>query len=107
MLAREALAGLAETQQLPVENLLTPDHLRRTLWVPPETREPASLASEIGVQLRSHGAREWQIDLVTPVLVAAVMTADETPEIGTPRDDEGNDYGDGEDSTLSNGESTV
>ena len=107
MLAREALAGLAETQQLPVENLLTPDHLRRTLWVPPETREPASLASEIGVQLRSHGAREWQIDLVTPVLVAAVMTADETPEIGTLRDDEGNDYGDGEDSTLSNGDSTV
>ena len=25
---------------LPVENLLTPDYLRRLMWAPPETREP-------------------------------------------------------------------
>ena len=43
-LAREALGELAEQQGLPVENVLTPDYLRRVLWTPPATRDPKALA---------------------------------------------------------------
>lgn len=75
-LAREALTGRAEELVLPVENLLTPDYLRRTLWTPPATREPAALLTAVGDQLAGYGARPWQIELAAPVLVDAILTAD-------------------------------
>ena len=42
--ARAAVAELGERVSVPVENLLTPDHLRRVLWTPPATRDPEQLA---------------------------------------------------------------
>lgn len=75
-LAREAMTALAEKHGLPVENVLTPDYLRRTLWTPPRTRDPESLEAEVAEQLRGYGARPWQIELATPVLVAAILDAD-------------------------------
>jgi ribonuclease D len=79
-LARDALAGLAEEHDLPVENLLTPDYLRRTLWTPPRSRDAATLAPAVADQLRALGARPWQVELVTPALVAAILGAEEPPE---------------------------
>ncbi|KQZ67207.1 MULTISPECIES: HRDC domain-containing protein [unclassified Nocardioides] len=85
--ARAGMATLAETNNLPVENLLTPDTLRRVLWTPPGTREPAALAQAVQEQLAGHGARPWQIGLVEPVLTAAILAADEEPEdADTPTD---------------------
>ena len=43
-LARAAVSALAEQHNLPAENLLTPDHLRRVMWEPPSTREPGRAA---------------------------------------------------------------
>jgi ribonuclease D len=84
VLAREALIALAEERNLPVENVLTPDYLRRTLWTPPRTREPAALADAVAEQLGGYGARQWQIDLAGPVLVDAILTADVEPEVVVP-----------------------
>jgi ribonuclease D len=64
---------------MPVENLLTPDYLRRTLWTPPRTREPGTLLDEIAAQLAAYGARSWQIGLAAPVLTSAVLEADAAP----------------------------
>lgn len=75
-LAREAMAALAEQHHLPVENLLTPDYLRRTLWAPPRSREESTLAPAVADQLRALGAREWQVELTGPVLVDAILTAE-------------------------------
>ena len=50
-LARVALGELAEEQGLPVENLLTPDYLRRVLWTPPATRDPEALAAAVAAAL--------------------------------------------------------
>jgi ribonuclease D len=75
-LAREAMAALAERLDVPVENLLTPDYLRRVLWQPPTTREPADLAAAVGVQLSGLGARPWQVELTEPVITAAVLEAE-------------------------------
>ena len=79
-LARAAVTKLAEELQVPVENLLTPDHLRRTLWTPPSPREPEPLTEAVRQQLAGYGARPWQVDIVTPVLVSAIVSADEEPE---------------------------
>ncbi|MBA2955979.1 ribonuclease D [Nocardioides sp. MAH-18] len=86
VLAREAITALAEELVLPVENLLTPDYLRRTLWTPPSTREPARLLAAVGEQLAGYGARPWQIELTAPVLTDAILTADAEPVVAEPVD---------------------
>ena len=74
--AREAMLNLAEVHHLPVENLLTPDYLRRLMWTPPETREPAALAEAVRAQLAAYGARPWQAELITGALVGAILGAE-------------------------------
>ena len=78
-IARDAIAALAEEHNLPVENLLTPDYLRRTLWTPPRSRDAATLAPAVAEQLAGYGARPWQIELTTPVLVDAIIAAEVEP----------------------------
>lgn len=64
--ARTAMAALAEDQHMPVENLLTPEVVRRLCWQPPADGDvPAALAAM--------GARGWQIDLAAPALTAALQ----------------------------------
>ncbi|MCH1867635.1 ribonuclease D [Nocardioides sp. CFH 31398] len=75
-LARAELAGLAEAHAVPTENLMTPDLVRRVLWEPPATRDPEQLAVEVDAALRRLGARAWQVELVAPVLVRAVLAAE-------------------------------
>jgi len=77
--AREALSALAEELHLPVENLLTPDYLRRPLWSPPASRDPEKLAPAVAERLKEYGARDWQIALAVPVLVDAIIDADTAP----------------------------
>jgi ribonuclease D len=69
-LARDGMNRLSEEHQVPAENLLTPDTVRRVMW------EPAGAdLSAIGDQLRELGAREWQIELTAPMLLDAVDSA--------------------------------
>jgi ribonuclease D len=79
-LAREGMAALAEEYRLPVENLLTPDSLRRVLWTPPATRDPGELLEAVVDQLRNYSARGWQIALVAPLIVRAILDADSYSE---------------------------
>ena len=85
-LAREEITALAAANSIPVENLLTPDFLRRVLWTPPETRDPEALAAEVAAMLTGFGARQWQVELTGPVLVAAILGADEAAEAASRRD---------------------
>jgi ribonuclease D len=64
--ARAQLAMTAEKLGLPVENLMTPDTIRRVLWTPPQS---ADLLRQV---LSDHNARPWQIDIVFPVLETAI-----------------------------------
>jgi ribonuclease D len=70
-LAREGLAALSEEHTIPVENLLVPDYVRRLLWAPPGDGDAAAVAA----RLTEYGARPWQVELVGPVLVAAIAEA--------------------------------
>jgi ribonuclease D len=73
--ARADLKALAEQHGLPVENLLTPDYVRRVLWEPPTADDPAALPELVAARLTSLGARPWQVELATPVLVEAISSA--------------------------------
>ena len=57
--ARAAVGTVAVAHGLPVENLLTPETLRRAAWSPPDKLTAESLAAAF----RERGAREWQIRL--------------------------------------------
>ena len=69
-LARDGMNRLSEEHQVPAENLLTPDTVRRVMWAP-----AGSDLAAIGDQLRELGAREWQIELTAPMLLDAVVSA--------------------------------
>jgi ribonuclease D len=72
--ARSGLAALAKDLNLPVENLLTPDFVRRLLWEPP-TVEERELPEAVVERLRGLGARPWQVELTAEVLTRAIVTA--------------------------------
>ncbi|MEU1166518.1 ribonuclease D [Streptomyces sp. NPDC005921] len=66
--ARAAVSALAEQLTMPQENLITPDTVRRLCWEPPKTVD----AESVGAALVGYGARPWQVEQVTPVLVTAL-----------------------------------
>ncbi|MEV7124470.1 ribonuclease D [Streptomyces sp. NPDC093260] len=66
--ARAAVTALAERLNMPQENLVSPDTVRRLCWEPPKPADTDSVAAA----LAALGARPWQIDQVTPPLVKAL-----------------------------------
>ena len=74
--ARPELARLADELNLPPENLLTPETLRRVAWSPPEPVTPESVAAA----LEGHGARRWQVEAVADSLADAFVRAAQAPD---------------------------
>ena len=64
---REALTAFAAERAIPVENVLSPEPLRRVIWSPPEDLSAAGFATA----LQALGARRWQTDIVAPMVAAA------------------------------------
>ncbi len=71
--ARTALTEISTTNNLPLENLLTPDILRQICFAPPE---PADLES-VGQFLTTLGARRWQVDLTAESITESINRLDE------------------------------
>ncbi len=63
---RPLVLSLATELNIPIENLLTPDFLRRVCFEP----QP-----DVAEQLRSLGARKWQVELVTEVIQMGLQQA--------------------------------
>ncbi len=63
---RPLVLSLATELDIPIENLLTPDFLRRVCFEP----QP-----DVAEQLRSLGARQWQVELVTEVIQMGLQQA--------------------------------
>jgi ribonuclease D len=59
------VAEVGAQWNVPMENLLQPDLLRRLCWSPPAD-------GDVRVALRAGGAREWQVELLTPHLEKAL-----------------------------------
>lgn len=67
--AREAIKALSEQHQIPGENLLAPDTVRRLAWQPVEPINRHSVAAT----LAGLGARKWQIELASEPLAVAML----------------------------------
>jgi ribonuclease D len=65
-LVRPLVLAMAAELKIPVENLLTPDYLRRVCFEPQQ---------DVAKQLSEYGARKWQIDLVTEVIQKGLLDA--------------------------------
>lgn len=66
--ARAEISELSETLHIPVENIVQPDLLRRLCW-----NEPLGTLEDLAIHMRQGGAREWQIDLTSPILIRAFV----------------------------------
>ncbi|MHA7238594.1 HRDC domain-containing protein [Arthrobacter sp. TMS1-12-1] len=78
--ARPRVGQRAETLGMPVENLLTPDYLRRIAW-----RPPAEISLEsVSAALADLGARAWQIEQVAAIITVAFLDPDPLPVKGGP-----------------------
>jgi ribonuclease D len=83
--ARAAIELIAEENQIPVENLITPEHVRRVCWKPPVGSTSTLSVSQVESALSELGARQWQIDLVAPALAAALLEREPIPlEVAEP-----------------------
>ena len=72
---RGALLAIAEQNELPMENLLTPDHLRRLAW-----RPPAPVTEEsVDQALADRGARPWQRDLTVRAITSVLAQPSPPP----------------------------
>jgi ribonuclease D len=71
--ARADLGALATDLNLPVENLLTPDYVRRLMWDAPDADSENELVDRVADRLRELGAREWQVELTSEPLSKAIV----------------------------------
>jgi ribonuclease D len=65
---RTAITTLAEGNRLPVENLLSPDALRRLSWDPPKPCDGQAVTDA----LAGYGARPWQVGLTAEPIARAL-----------------------------------
>jgi ribonuclease D len=73
--ARFNLQARAEELSIPLENMISPELVRRICWQPPE--------SSVHGALIALGARHWQADIASPILEKA-LTEREPLEIEEP-----------------------
>jgi len=76
--ARTVVGTLSEEHAIPVENLLTPELLRRLAWAPPEPIETTTIAAE----LDALGARPWQIEITAEPIARAFVEPSQTTSTG-------------------------
>ncbi len=75
---RETLGAISERENIPVENLISPDLVRRLCWQPPSDVSAAALTEA----LSQAGARAWQCQLVSQGLSDALEQAAAAPPSG-------------------------
>ena len=74
--ARAALTEVSTEINIPLENVLTPELLRRLAWKP-----PANISAEsVSTGLAEMGARPWQVTAVAETIYKAFVDASQTTE---------------------------
>jgi len=66
---RAVVAALADSHNLPAENLLPPDAVRRLSWQPPAEITAATISTD----LAGYGARPWQVELTAIPIARALL----------------------------------
>jgi ribonuclease D len=84
--ARALIEGLARANSIPMENLISPEIVRRICWSPPAQSTTIRDEPAVRLALAELGARPWQIDLIAPY-VADALLEHEALEIVEPVDE--------------------
>ena len=63
--AKARLIAKAQELSMPLENMITPEFIRRICWNSPK--------GEVSAALSDLGARNWQIEIAAPILEAALL----------------------------------
>ncbi|MDU1465055.1 HRDC domain-containing protein, partial [Dermabacter sp.] len=75
---REGLLTRAEELHMPVENLISPGHMRHWVWnhfsAEAEHRIPHASSEQIVQELEAVGARPWQAAQVTPAIIESLRS---------------------------------
>ena len=79
--ARIGLKALSDKHGVPLENLLTPDFVRRVMWEPPVNgtagdatgADRDQVTASVADRLADLGARAWQVELTTGLLTDAIL----------------------------------
>jgi ribonuclease D len=92
--ARAAVTAIAEHSKLPIENLISPDTVRRLSWDPPQPYDEQAVAQA----LAGYGARPWQIELTAGPIARALAAGDSNAKASRAGDSstEGEKAGDGD-----------
>ena len=72
---RPVISGIAEANQLPIENLLAPDLLRNLCW---EGVDLPATPGAVDARLAAGGARPWQRALVSDAIADALNASDDS-----------------------------
>ena len=71
--ARALIEGLATANSIPIENLISPEIVRRICWSPPVHCTTIRDEPAVRLALAELGARAWQIELVAPHVADALL----------------------------------
>jgi len=71
--ARALIEAIATENSIPVENLISPESIRRICWSPPSGATTTRDEAAVRAALTTAGARPWQIDLVAGALAGALL----------------------------------
>ena len=82
--ARAVIELIAQENEIPVENLITPEHVRRVCWKPPPGATEVLSLQAVERALIELGARQWQINLVAPALALALLEKEPVPAPEAP-----------------------
>ena len=85
--ARAAFEIIAQDNHIPVENLISPEYVRRVCWKPPTGATETLSIPTVEQALTELGARQWQIALVAPALAAALLEKESVPVPEAPAGD--------------------
>ena len=76
--ARAAVTQRAAELDLPVENLISPEVIRQLVWKNPPESEIEEYIKKL---LLEYGARSWQVEQITPVLVDPMFATEPLPPV--------------------------
>ena len=76
-----SLEKISEENSIPVENLITPELVRRICWNPPQGATELLNVEAVEQSLLTLGARPWQVNLVGRALAEALLEKEPIPVI--------------------------
>ena len=71
--ARALIEAIAAANTIPVENLISPETVRRICWSPPPGATTSRDETSVSSALIELGARQWQVDLVASAIADALL----------------------------------